>query len=76
MWTHGGAEKQKIPLGFYVATLLLNLGWAPLFFKARKLDLVLITAIGQLPAQTNILPYPNPPVGGACLAQGRLARVA
>ena len=50
VWTHGGAEKQKIPLGFYVATLLLNLGWAPLFFRARKLDLVLIAAIGQLPS--------------------------
>lgn len=47
VWTHGGTEKQKIPLGFYAATLILNLSWTPIFFKARKLDLALVNVIRE-----------------------------
>lgn len=47
VWTHGGWEKQKIPLLFYAATLVLSLAWIPLFFKAKKFDLALIAVLGK-----------------------------
>jgi tryptophan-rich sensory protein len=50
VWTHGGTDKQAYALGFYVFTVLLNLAWTPLFFKARKLDLALGEVLLQLGA--------------------------
>ena len=47
VWTHGGWEKQKVPLIFYAATLMLSLAWIPLFFQAKKFDLALIAVLGR-----------------------------
>lgn len=47
VWTHGGWEKQKVPLMFYGLTLLLSLVWTPIIFRTRKFDLALLVALGK-----------------------------
>ena len=47
VWTHGGFESHKIAFGFFYALLALELTWPFLCFKARKLDLALISSISK-----------------------------
>jgi tryptophan-rich sensory protein len=55
VWTHGGFEKQAIPLGFYALYTALNFAWTPVMFKGHKLDLALLTILGVLGALSSTI---------------------
>ncbi|KAJ7513914.1 hypothetical protein O6H91_23G048700 [Diphasiastrum complanatum] len=39
VWKQGGFKAQGLPLGFYIAQLVLNLLWTPLFFGLHRFAL-------------------------------------
>ena len=48
VWRDGGVAEHPLPLALYVAQLLLNWAWSPLFFTAHRLGAALLDAALQL----------------------------
>jgi len=46
VYEQGGFAKQGAPLGVYIAQLVLNFLWTPLFFFFHRLDLASIDIVG------------------------------
>ena len=47
VWERGGWTAQKLPLALYLAQLLLNAAWTPLFFGAHRIGLALVDIVLQ-----------------------------
>ncbi|GBF93115.1 translocator [Raphidocelis subcapitata] len=42
VYEKGGFSRQAVPLGIYIAQLVLNFLWTPLFFTAHRLDVAFV----------------------------------
>ena len=47
VWRDGGVAEHPLPLALYVAQLLLNWAWSPLFFTAHRLGAALLEVQAQ-----------------------------
>ncbi|KAJ7295250.1 hypothetical protein O6H91_05G110600 [Diphasiastrum complanatum] len=45
IWKEGGFKTQALPLGFYIAQLILNFLWTPLFFGLRYFGLAFVEIV-------------------------------
>ena len=48
VWTHGGFEKQRLPLTLYGINMLFNLAWNPTFFLFHAMQTAFWDALGTL----------------------------
>ena len=46
VWTHGGFEKQRVPLTLYGINMLFNLAWNPTFFLFHAMQAAFWVALG------------------------------
>lgn len=46
VWTHGGFEKQRVPLMLYGINMLFNLAWNPTFFLFHAMQTAFWDALG------------------------------
>ncbi len=46
VWTHGGFEKQRVPLTLYGINMLFNLAWNPTFFLFHAMQTAFWDALG------------------------------
>ena len=51
VWTHGGFEKQRVPLTLYGINMLFNLAWNPTFFLFHAMQTAFWDALGASPAR-------------------------
>ena len=47
VWTHGGFEKQRVPLTLYGINMLFNLAWNPTFFLFHAMQTAFWDALGM-----------------------------
>ena len=51
VWTHGGFEKQRVPLTLYGINMLFNLAWNPTFFLFHAMQTAFWDALGMSPVR-------------------------
>jgi tryptophan-rich sensory protein len=57
VYEQGGFPRQAVPLGIYIAQLVLNFLWTPLFFTAHRLDAAFVVIARERPL--GIAPIPS-----------------
>jgi len=69
VWTHGGFEKQRVPLTLYGVNMLFNLAWNPTFFLFHAMQAAFWDALGIVATLALVIPafYRVEPLAGLLL---------